>query len=193
MISRRWRVHLMYFALSAFLAWHTIAMLLAPVPNNNATVGAFRSLFQPYLTFIGLDNSWDFFSPMGVGYQFRYVITDAVGKEHTFVPIEQFAWFQPTHRWHEKIYDQLMYEPDIYSDYHATFFCRKHADLNPISIRLLARQEEVYWPENYLAGKNRFGDDYVILNVLKQFACQRGGQPAVEIRGAVPDAPPATR
>ena len=176
--------------MSAFLAWHTVAMVLSPVPNNNMTVGAFRALFQPYLTFIGLDNSWDFFSPMGVGYQFLYVITDAGKKEHTFMPIEQFVWFQPTHRWHEKIYDQVMYEPDIYSDYFASSFCRKHAALNPVSIRLLARQEEVYWPEDYLAGRNRFEDDYVIVNVLKQFACQRGALPAVEIKEAVPAAPP---
>jgi len=176
--------------MSAFLAWHTVAMVLSPVPNNNMTVGAFRALFQPYLTFIGLDNSWDFFSPMGVGYQFLYVITDAGKKEHTFMPIEQFVWFQPTHRWHEKIYDQVMYEPDIYSEYFASSFCRKHAALNPVSIRLLARQEEVYWPEDYLAGRNRFEDDYVIVNVLKQFACQRGALPAVEIKEAVPAAPP---
>lgn len=189
MISRRWRAHLTYFAMSVFLAWHAIAMLLAPVPNNNVTVAAFRYLFQPYLAFIGLDNNWDFFSPIGIGHQFRYVITDAAGKEHTFAPIEQFAWFQPTHRWHEKIYDQIMYEPEVYGEYFALAFCRKHAALKPVSIRLLARQEAAFFPADYLSGQDRWGDEFIIMHIRKERACPREAPPIAREKKAVQTVP----
>jgi len=180
MISRQWRARLTYVAISVFLAWHTIAILLAPVPNNNVTVAGFRYLFQPYLTFIGLDNSWDFFSPLGVGYQFRYVIADAAGNEHTFVPIEQFTWFLPSHRWHEKIYGQIVAEPEVYGDYFAAAFCRKHAALNPVSIRLVALEEAVFVPEDYLSGQNRWGDEFASVSTLKQFACPHDAPPVAQ-------------
>ena len=44
MIRKAWRDRLIYSAASLFLGWHTIAMLLAPVPENNVVVEAFRDL-----------------------------------------------------------------------------------------------------------------------------------------------------
>ena len=140
MISRRWRVHLAYFAMSAFLAWHTVAMLLAPVPNNNATVGAFRALFHPYLAIVGLDNSWDFFAPLGVGYTFRYVITDARGNDIP-QPIEQFYWFQPSQD-ARKFTISCCLSPIPIAIISLRFSAGK-TRLNPIP-PLLARQEDVY-------------------------------------------------
>jgi hypothetical protein len=172
MISKRWRDRLAYSAMSLFVGWHTIAIMLAPVPRNNEIVQSFRVLFHPYLTLAGLDGTWDFFSPIGSSYQFRYQIEDADGNEHIFTPITEVNWFTPTHRWYERIYEELMISPDVYGDYFAKFFCRKHASLRPVAISLLNIDQHEFWPEDYLRGKVRTRDpEYFTVNTLLRADC----------------------
>ena len=72
MISKPWRERLIFVAMSVFVVWHTIAMVLAPAPENSVTVQSLRVVFQPYLTLFKLDNPWDFFAPnVEKGAQFR--------------------------------------------------------------------------------------------------------------------------
>jgi hypothetical protein len=158
MTWKAWRDRLVYWAASLFLAWHTIAMMLTPVPEQNVIVRAFRTLFHPYVTVIGIDASWNFFSPVGSSYQWRYVVEDADGNKHTFTPIKDINWFTPAHRWYEKILQEPMIRPTIYGDYFAKFFCRKQAALKPVAVTLVSVEEGSFWPQDYLLGKNRTAD-----------------------------------
>src|SRR5215472_18059786 len=63
MIRTQWRDRLIYLAMSGFVAWHTLAMVLAPAPDNSVIAQSLRGLMQPYLTLFSLDNLWDFFAP----------------------------------------------------------------------------------------------------------------------------------
>ena len=172
MILKTWRDRLMYLAASLFLGWHTIAMVLAPVPENNVIVQTFRDVFQPYLVLTGIDTTWDFFSPIGDSYQFRYVIEDADGVEYTFTPIAEVNWLTPTHRLYERIFTELMRTPDVYGGYFTKFFCRKHAALKPVAVTLLNIEEGEYWPEDYLRGKRRAIDpEYFTVNTLLRADC----------------------
>ena len=158
MTRETWRDRLIYLAASLFLGWHTIAMMLTPVPANNVIVQAFRKLYHPYVTLVGIDATWDFFSPIGNSFQYRYTIEDAAGKEYTFKPITEINWLTPTHRWYERILQELMTNPDLYGDYFAKFFCRKQAVLKPVAITLVSVQEGEFWPQDHLLGKNRTTD-----------------------------------
>jgi hypothetical protein len=158
MIWKGWRDRLIYLAASLFLAWHTIAMMLTPVPAQNVIVQAFRNLFHPYVTLLGIDANWNFFSPIGASYQWRYVIEDADGNKHTFKPITEINWLSPAHRWYEKILQEPMISPDLYGDYFAKFFCRKQAALRPVAITLVAVEEGEFRPQDYLLDKNRTTD-----------------------------------
>ena len=90
-ISIDWRRRLTYGAMSLLVAWHTIAMVIAPAPDSDISEAA-RSLFHPYLTLFWLDNHWGFFAPdVRSGRQFRYVIEDATGKRHAFIPGEKLG------------------------------------------------------------------------------------------------------
>lgn len=171
MISRRWRERLGYLALSLFVGWHTIAMALAPVPEKNPIVRSFRALYQPYLTALGLDTTWDFFSPIGTGHQFSYVILGEDGKEHTFMPILEVNWLLPDRRWYERIFTSLMTSPEIYGEYFAAFYCRKHPSLKPVSIILLENVEERYWPEDHLSGRRPYDPNYFTVNTLMHVEC----------------------
>jgi hypothetical protein len=172
MIPKRWRDRLIYSAMSLFLGWHTIAIMLAPVPANNVIVQSFRALFHPYLTLSGVDTTWDFFSPIGIPHQFRYLVEDAEGNEYTFTPITDVNWFIPTHRWSERIYTELMRTPEAYSDYFTKTICRRHASLKPVAISFLDIQEEEFWPEDYLLGKHRTRDpEYFTVNTLLRAEC----------------------
>jgi hypothetical protein len=101
MIWNRWRQRLTYVAMSGFLAWHTIAMVIAPAPYSSASVQTLRVAFQPYLTFFRLDHPWNFFAPTvaGTGSQLHYVIEDAEGAHHDFSPTERLNRLHPDFIW----------------------------------------------------------------------------------------------
>jgi hypothetical protein len=165
------RNRLLCAAGSLFLAWHVVSMVLAPVPDRNTIVQSFRGLFQPYLSFFGLDTTWDFFSPIGTGHQFRYTIEDAEGKEHTFTPIADVNWLLPERRWYERAFTELMNDPEAFGGYFAAFYCRKHASLKPVSILLVEMQEQRFWPKDQIAGKRPDNPPYVIPNPLMRADC----------------------
>jgi len=178
MIAAHWRARLGYLAMSLFIVWHTTAMMLAPVPQNNPIVRSFRALYQPYLTPLGLDANWDFFSPIGWGHQFGYVIEDADGKQHTFMPILDVSWVLPTRRWSERIFETVMNEPYLYGEYFAASYCRKHASQKPVAITLLEILESRYWPDDHLGGRHPNDPEYLISylpahNPLIRFDCQQ--------------------
>jgi hypothetical protein len=87
MIWNSWRQRLTYLVMSAFVAWHTLAMVIAPAPASSVLVGTMRAALQPYLTLFGLDNRWDFFAPtIGSGSELHYSVEDAAGARHSFTP-----------------------------------------------------------------------------------------------------------
>jgi hypothetical protein len=171
MIAKQVRNRILYVVGSLLLGWHTIAMMLTPVPDRNDIVRSFRGLFQPYVSFFGLDTTWDFFSPIGRGHQFRYVISDAEGNDHTFVPIMDINWLLPERRWHERIFTELMNEPSTYGNYIATWYCGKHASLKPVSILLVEMQEGRFWPDDLKKGKQPYDPEYLTSNPLMQVDC----------------------
>ena len=130
------RARLTYLAMSAFIVWQTLAVVVAPAPESHLTK-SLRVILQPYLTLFWLDNAWDFFAPdIGKGAKFRYVILDKAGNSHSFVPIDEISWYHPMYRRIIYWYDAIIEDPDTYADRAAELFCRKHADLHPVSIAL---------------------------------------------------------
>jgi len=90
MISRPWRDRLTFLAMSLFVAWHATAILVTPAPSGSPAVEGLKALFRPYTTFFRLESSWSFFANVFRHTQFRYVIEDADGKQHTFIPMDEF-------------------------------------------------------------------------------------------------------
>ena len=88
-IAKQWRERLIYLAMSLFVTWHSIGMLLGPMPDSVISRW-FRTLWQPYLILFKLESSWSFFAPeIGKHSQIRYIIKDADGMEHIFVPANE--------------------------------------------------------------------------------------------------------
>jgi hypothetical protein len=172
MISKQWRERLTYAAMSVFVVWHTLAMVIAPAPDNSLTVQSLRSVFQPYLSLFRLDNLWDFFAPnVGHGSDFRYVIEDSAGNSQTFFPTADLNWFHPRHLWFRAWYIAVMENPELHADAAAAIFCRKHASLHPVSITLQQFQEGDFKPADHLKGKHPMDPEFVTVNTLKQFEC----------------------
>jgi hypothetical protein len=172
MILQQWRARLTYAAMSAFVAWHTIAMLIAPAPDVSALIQAVRVPLRPYLTLFRLDNMWDFFSPnVGRGSQFRYIIEDTRGNHHPFAPTENLSWLHPTFFWFRSWFDAIMANPDAYADSAAAFLCRKHASLHPVSIIMMEAAGEDFTREDYLAGKRPTDAEFVTVGTVKRVAC----------------------
>ena len=173
MSSQQWRRRLIYLAMSVFVVWHTLAMVVAPAPDNNITE-RLRPLLQPYLTLFSIDTRWDFFAPdVSRKNQFRYVIRDSAGKEQTFVPSDELNRLSPSFTWFRLWYVTVMDSPDVYGDTFAAFFCRKHAALRPASITLLEIQEGYFWPHDHLNGKHPLDSEFITVNTLKRVPCPR--------------------
>jgi hypothetical protein len=177
MISKRWREGLTYAAMSIFVAWHTLATVTAPAPVASGIVQSLRVPLDPYLGIFGLDHQadhWGFFSPdPGKKDQLRYLIRDASGKSHTFVPAATLNWFYPTYIWFRDLYDVVLDSPDEYGQSYAARFCHEHASLRPVSITFLKVEEGDFKPADYLNGKRPMDPEFLTVRTLRRVGCPR--------------------
>ena len=172
MFAKNWRGRLTYAAMSAFLAWHTVAMVIAPAPDVSEAVKTLRVPFQPYLSLFRLDNLWDFFAPdVGRGSQFRYIIEDTAGNHHPFKPTADLNWFHPTIFWFWSWFNAVVDNPEIYADSAAAYLCHKHASLHPVSVIMLAAEAGDFAPEDQLAGKHPTDPEFVTVTTVKRVEC----------------------
>jgi hypothetical protein len=174
MISETWRKRLTYTAMSVFLAWHTLALIVAPAPLTSVSDKGLRVLLQPYLSAFRLDSPWNFFAPYTGSLnmsQFRYAVEDKVGEKHTFMPETEFSRLSPSYFWFRGWYNEIIDHPEDYADNAAALFCKKHAWMHPVSITLLEIQENDFTYTDFLAGKERWSPEFVTEKTIKQVSC----------------------
>ena len=175
MIAAPWRERLTYLAMSAVVGWHSLALIIAPMPDASTTAQAARGLLQPYLSLFRLDNSWSFFAPeIGRQVQFRYIVESADGQRRTFVPQDEINWSFPRYvMWREFKYlqDAIAAEPEAYAERVTALLCRKHATLKPVAISILHVQEGDFWPDDYLQGRHPLDPDFIIVSTMTNMAC----------------------
>jgi hypothetical protein len=172
MISKPWRERLLYTALSAFLVWHTLAIVVAPAPDSSVIAHSLRRVLQPYLTLLKLDNQWNFYAPnAGRGHQLRYLVEDAAGTRHAFTPTDDLSWIHPSQWSFRALYDWIAESPDVYGDAAAAQLCRKHAALRPMAIVLIDLEQKDFWPADHLSGKRPLDSEFVTVKDLGRVAC----------------------
>ena len=94
---------------------HTLAIVVAPAPDTSVIAHSLRRVLQPYLTLLRLDNQWNFYAPNpGKGHQLRYVVEDAAGTRHTFIPTDGLNRIHPNEWWFRSLYDWIAESPDKY-------------------------------------------------------------------------------
>jgi hypothetical protein len=163
--------------MSLVVAWHSLAMVVSPAPNDSTLVQSLRFLFHPYLALFRLETPWGFFAPVGKHAQFRYVVEDAAGNTHTFVPSEEasrsiarYVW------WREFKYlnDGIMANPEFRGDPAVALLCERHASLRPLAVTLLEVTEQNYGPQDELLGKRPLDPEFVAVIPLRRVACPSG-------------------
>ena len=154
MIWDRWRPRLIYLAMSAFVAWHALALVIAPFPASSELVDVPRSILQPYLTLLRMDNPWSFFAPTIGGAELRYFVENAAGARAEFGSADKTSWFHPEHLWLKDWNYSIIDNPELYADHAAGLLCRKHAAMHPVSITFVQRVHgRGFKPEDWLNGK----------------------------------------
>ena len=172
MLSTPWRERLTYTAMSALVAWHTFAMVVAPAPEGSVTVQTLRVPLQPYLTLFMLDNKWQFFAPdINRGTQLRYVVEDNAGKLHAFMPREELNWLYPNFIWFDQWYQEILDYPAYYGASAAAFFCEKHASLRPVAVTIQEVDQQDFSAEDWLAGKHPLDPEFVNVSTLTHVPC----------------------
>jgi len=172
MISKPWREGLVYIVISAFLVWHTLALVVAPAPDTSVIAASLRRVLHPYLTLLKLDNKWDFYAPnAGRGHQLRYVVEDADGIRHSFRPTDDLSRIYPSEWWFRSLYDWTADSPGIYGDAGVAMLCRKHAALRPVAVVLTDLEQKNFWPDDQLNGKHPLDPEFVTEKDLGRIAC----------------------
>jgi hypothetical protein len=162
---------LTYAAMSALVAWHTLAMVIAAAPDS-AIARSIRELFHPYLTMFRLDNKWGFFAPnVDQGYQFRYVVEDAAGQRHTFIPAANLSRLHPESMWIRDWYKTVIAFPEVYGDAAAAWLCRHHAAMNPKTVTLLEVEQQHFLPADRMSGPSPRAPQFIKVNTLKTVRC----------------------
>ncbi len=157
--------------MSLLLVWHCVAIVVAAAPDSVITRSA-SSLFGPYLSLFRLQNEWSFYAPdVRVEPEFRYVVEDASGQQHTFVPVDKLSRYLPTDIWVKDWYIHVMDNPDTYSEFVAAYLCREHASLHPISITLLEFDQKDFSPQDQLNGKHPFDQQFLDKKTLATVQC----------------------
>jgi len=172
MISKAWRGRATYAAMSLFVAWHSLAMLVGPAPDTSEGLSGLRALLHPYLMLFAMDNQWDFFAPsINAGYKLDYEIESQDGTTHTFVPENDLNWYRPSFIWFTEWRDAIVDNPELHALAAATPFCREHAALRPAAVTLVKIEQKEFWPQDYLDGKRPFDPDFVTERMLKRVPC----------------------
>lgn len=169
-----WWKRLSYPVMSLIVAWHTLAMFVAPMPDNSTALRWFRSFMNPYLHLLKLDNQWSFFAPnVGKQFQFRYIVEDAAGVEHQFVPLNEPSWSLPKYvRWREfkYLYDGVLDDPESRVQV-VPQLCKKHASLKPVAVSFVLVEELDFWPEDFRKGHRPLDPDFVRVSRLTNTSC----------------------
>src|SRR5262249_12735511 len=147
------------------------AMVVAAVPESVMTRAA-RAVVDPYLMLFNLDNYWGFFDDVGTSYQFRYIVEDAAGQQHTFIPADELSRFSPSFIWLLDHYRLVMDYVDTYGDVTVAELCQEHAALHPAAITLLSVVGKPFGPEDRRAGKHPLDQEFITVKPLKTIQCR---------------------
>jgi hypothetical protein len=172
MLPKAWRQRVSYVVMSAFVTWHSFAIVVAPAPRSSEVVQNLRSLLHPYLTVLSLDNRWNFFAPnVYSGYRLHYIVADADGATHTLVPLDEFNWYSPSFIWMSKWHHAIVVAPQLFADPAVALFCREHITSKPIQVTLANVKQKKFSPQDHLDGKYPFDTEFVAESVIKRVQC----------------------
>lgn len=169
--SKRLRMRLAYTAMSLLLVWHTLAMVVAPAPGSALTQPA-RLLLHPYLTLFNLESAWGFFAPdIPEGFKFQYIVEDAAGSRHAFVPADELSVLLPTRLWFLDRYKTVMENAEGYAAATVAALCQQHAALDPVAVTLIGFEQKKFLYSDWQSGKRPFDPEFVETNELKPIRC----------------------
>jgi hypothetical protein len=171
MKAKDFRARAAFAAMSLFVAWHSLAMLVAAAPDSRLT-GSARTLFVPYRLFFGLDSKWGFFAPdVPNGHDFRYVVETASGERRLFRPSEQWSPLQPTFIWFRDRYKTVMESFEDFAPAAVASICKEQAALDPVSVTLIDITQKDFTPEDRLHGKDSLDPEFIEEQAMDPIRC----------------------
>ena len=172
-MSKTWQRRVTYAAMSLLVAWHTVAMFVAPTPPSDFT-NAIQRVWAPYLTLFRLENLWGFFAPdVRVYPRFNYVIEDAAGQQYTFNPADGLSRFRAAQLWYQDWFVNVIDNPDAYAEDVAHELCKLQAALHPVKITLLDVELGDFKPEDELAGRHATDSGFDDLTEIGTYECRK--------------------
>jgi hypothetical protein len=170
------RERIIYGLMSAFVAWHTLAIMVGPAPRDSDMARALRPLIDPYLNLIYLNVDWGFFAPVGMTFEIHYKIENAAGKTHNVYPTRGMTDFHPSTLWTK---DHLRGVAEGLKNEGAkqriiAGICTRYVAMKPVKITIVETKEEKYFaPTDYLAGKKVLDKEFASVEILGAGVCPK--------------------
>lgn len=170
-----WRNRFVCLTMSAFVAWHTVSILVAPIPYGSDALLWVHGVFRPYMTLFRLESSWGFFTQVPKLPMFRYIVESEDGQQHTITPIREFKWYNPRTNWIERTFMAMSLDPEPLriGSYYLPILCKRHADLKPVSITFTTVTGNDFTRDDFLAGYRPDDPDFTTVEQLMYAECPK--------------------
>lgn len=143
---------------SLAVAWIAASMLVAAAPGS-ATMAKIYPFFRPFLDTFDLRHDWGFFAPdPGTGHVVRYEVRGADDATHAFALTEELHRFDPAYFRLTTLYTKASTQDSDYAAGAVRFLCRRHADLDPVEVRLVVAHQRAVTPDAFLDGVDPMAD-----------------------------------
>jgi hypothetical protein len=174
----RWRHRLTYLLMSIVVGWQALAIVISPAPDDSEAVQGLKSVLEPYLLALRMENNWGFFAPVQKQKVFRYIVEDTAGNEHQFTPqMEPARSLSDYVMWREFLstYSAVVDNADELGDTAGALLCRRHAALHPVAVILVEFRENDFWREDAIRGKKPSDPEYLTVNPVRRVECPESG------------------
>mgnify|MGYP006921588281 FL=1 len=171
-INRTVKSKLAYILASLFAVWHTGALIIAPAPESYL-INSIYSVYKPYLSLFNINNGWAFFAPNPhTGVRMHYNIVDGDGHTHRFDFTGSLQRSATVFQRYTMMQDYISLKAAPYTASAGLYLCRRHADLQPQTIRFEFHRARVLTPEQFLAGQRATDADNLIIEMGDPISCQ---------------------
>ncbi len=168
---RAWIYNHSSFLVSFFLAYHVLAISIAPAPDSYLR-RQIIPFFQPYLTLFRLGNHWAYFAPdPASGILLRYRLRGSDGKIYIFKLTEDLVRRDPNFSRLASLFSKLPEMNPKYKASAACYLCGMHAELHPIQFEWIQGHQIRLSPWEWRRGGRPLDDDFMKIKPEEWIAC----------------------
>lgn len=172
------RIHKISMGLmSAFIAWHLIAMMIVGPFHESKIRSSLMKIYDEYLWLLKLDGPWSFYAPnVSYGTIFRYITVNSTGERKTYPLTESKKKYEHGYVRNINFYLYFFFDAAYtrksgYDKSVARYLCHKHSHNDVKEIIFRRYLQKRFTPEDYLLGKDPYSKEFLKFTDYGPYPC----------------------